>query len=155
MDLPARTITGAGRKRESCEISGLCNSTVASEVKDAPIPKKVSKSSLILDLTRTAVAHHEESIAFERMSFDYQRETRKEDIERSNDRDVPEVDYRERVDIRDQERYDAEQARLVLEQARLVSAQKNATDFNLTLGGFLTSMIAKLLIIYDVFTNYC
>lgn len=78
------------------------------------------------------------------MSFDYQKETRKEDIERSNDRDVREVDYRERVNVRDQERYDAEQARLVLEQARLVSAQNDTKDFNLILGGFLTSMIAKL-----------
>ena len=78
------------------------------------------------------------------MSFDYQKETRKEDIERSNDRDVREVGYRELVDIRDQERYDAEQARLVFEQARLVSAQKDTKDFNLILGGFLTSMIAKL-----------
>ena len=137
-------ITGAGRKRESCEISGFGDSTVASEVEDATVTKKVSKSSLILDLTRTAVAHHEESIAFQRMSFDYQKETRKEDIERSNDRDVREVDYRERLDIRDQERYDAEQARLTLEQARLVSAQNDTKDFNLILGGFLTSMIAKL-----------
>lgn len=71
-------------------------------------------------------------------------ETRKEDIERSNDRDVREVDYRERLDIRDQERYDAEQARLTLEQARLVSAQNDTKDFNLILGWFLTSMIAKL-----------
>lgn len=78
------------------------------------------------------------------MSFDYQMETRKEDIERSNDRDVREVDYRERLDIRDQERYDAEQARLTLEQARLVSAQNDTKDFNLILGWFLTSMIAKL-----------
>ena len=85
-------ITGAGRKRANCEISGLCNSTVASEVEDAPIPKKVSKSFLILDLTRTVVAHHEESVAFQRTSFDYQKETRKENIERSNDRDVREVD---------------------------------------------------------------
>ena len=78
------------------------------------------------------------------MSFGYQKGTRKEDIERSNDRDVREVVYREREDIRDQERYNAEQARLVLEQARLVRAKNNTKDFNLILGGFLTSMIAKL-----------
>ena len=73
------------------------------------------------------------------MSFDYQKETRKEDIERSNDRDVREVDYRERLDIRDQERYDAEQARLTLEQARPVSAQNGTKDFNVILGWFMKS----------------
>ena len=55
-------ITGVGRKRESCEILGLNDSTVVGGVDDAATTKKISKSSLILDLTKTAVAHHEHGI---------------------------------------------------------------------------------------------
>ena len=137
-------ITGAGRKRESCEILGLNDSTVVCGVDDAPTTKKISKSSLILDLTKTAVAHHEESMEFQRMNFEYQKESRREDIDRLNARDVREVIYREQLDIKEQERYTAEQERLALEQTRLISAQNDTKNINAILGGFLTSMLTKL-----------
>ena len=76
--------------------------------------------------------------------FEYQKEARKEDVARLNARDVRKVDYRERLNIRDQERYDAEQTRLAREQIRLISAQNDARNMNDVLGTFLTSIAAKL-----------
>lgn len=137
-------ITGAGRKRESCQILGMHDSTVLGGVDDVSTVKKISKSSLIMDLTKTAVAHHEESMEFQRMNFEYQKESRKEDIERLNARDVREVNYRDQLDIREQGRYNAEQERLALEQTRLITAQEDTKNINAILGGFLTSMLAKL-----------
>ena len=81
---------------------------------------------------------------FQRNHFEYQEEARKEDVARLNARDVRKVDYRERLNIRDQERYDAEQTRLAREQIRLISAQNDARNMNDVLGTFLTSIAAKL-----------
>ena len=109
-----------------------------------PAAKKMYKASLILDLTRTATAHHVENMEFQRSHFEYQKETRLEDLARLNARDVREVDYRERLDVRDQERYETEQIRLAKEQNRLISAQNDARSMNEILGTFLTSISAKL-----------
>ena len=81
---------------------------------------------------------------FQRSHFEYQKETRQEDLARMNARDVREVDYRERLDIRDQERYETEQIRLAKEQSRLITAQNDARNMNEILGTFLTSISAKL-----------
>ena len=137
-------ISGVGRKRESCEILGLNDSTVVGGVGDAPTTKKISKSSLILDFRKTAVTHHEESMEFQKMNFEYQKKSRREDIDRLNARDVREVKYREQLDFREKERYTAEQERLTLEQTRLISAQNDTKNINAILGGFLTSMLTKL-----------
>ena len=130
-------ITGAGRKRESCDMAGLENTVGEGGVLEIPPVKKASKASLILDLTRTAEAHHEESMNFQRSHFEYEKESRLADIKRHEARDEREVEYRERQDIRDQERY-------VAEQARLASAQQDTKDINNVFAGFLTNIIAKL-----------
>ena len=65
-------------------------------------------------------------------------------MERLNARDVREVNYRDQLDIREQGRYNAEQERLALEQTRLITAQEDTKNINAILGGFLTSMLAKL-----------
>lgn len=137
-------VSGAGRKRESCEISALAQSVAEGCMVEAPLAKKVNKASLILDLTRTATAHHVENMEVQRSHFEYQKETRQEDLARMNARDVREVDYRERLDIRDQERYETEQIRLAKEQSRLITAQNDARNMNEILGTFLTSISAKL-----------
>lgn len=137
-------VSGAGRKRESCEMTGLAQSATEGDFEEAPPAKKLNKASLILDLTRSATAHHVENMEFQRNHFEYQKEARKEDVARLNARDVREVDYRERLDNRDQERYDTEQIRLAKEQIRLISAQNDARNMNEVLGAFLTSIAAKL-----------
>lgn len=137
-------VSGAGKKRESCEMTGLAQSGTEGNFEEAPPAKKLNKASLILDLTRSATAHHFENMEFQRNHFEYQKEARKEDVARLNARDVREVDYRERLDIRDHERYDAEQTRLAKEQIRLISAQNDARNMNEVLGTFLTSIAAKL-----------
>ena len=50
---------GTGSKREFCEIEGLRDTAAKEDVGGGPPAKKVSKSSLIIDLTRTAALHHE------------------------------------------------------------------------------------------------
>ena len=137
-------VSGAGRKRESCEISALVQSVAEEGMVEAFPVKKVNKASIILDLTRTATAHHVENMEFQRSHFEYQKETRQEDLARLNARDVREVDYRERLDIRDQERYETEQIRLAKEQSRLITAQNDARNMTEILGTFLTSISAKL-----------
>ena len=130
-------VTGAGRKRECCDIAGLENTVGEGGVSDVPPVKKASKSSLILDLTRTVEVHHEENMNFQRSYFEYEKESRLADIVRHVARDAREVEYRERQDIRDQERY-------VAEQARLASAQQDTKDINNVFASFLTNIIAKL-----------
>ena len=130
-------ISGAGRKRECCEISGFDSTSAGGYVLDPPPVKKASKSSLILDLTRTAAAHHEEVMNFQRSHFEYEKESRQSDVARHSLRDAREVDYRERLDARDQKRY-------INEQNRLASAQQDAKDINNVFAGFLTSIVAKL-----------
>ena len=50
---------GTGSKREFCKIKGLRDTAAKEDVGGGPPAKKVSKSSLIIDLTRTAALHHE------------------------------------------------------------------------------------------------
>ena len=130
-------VSGAGQKRDLCEIAGLDNTMADGGVVDAPKAKKSNKASLILDLTRTAVAHHEENMVFQRSHFEFEKESRLSDITRHAAREEKRVEYRDRQDERDQERY-------VAEQTRLASAQQDTKDINNLLAGFLTSIVAKL-----------
>ena len=50
--------SGAGRKRNACDVDGLNETALLEDFLGSPPAKKVSKSSLIIDLTRTAVLHH-------------------------------------------------------------------------------------------------
>ena len=130
-------VSGAGQKRDLCEIAGLDNTMADGGVVDAPKAKKSNKASLILDLTRTAVAHHEENMVFQRSHFEFEKESRLSDITRHAAREEKRVEYRDRQDERDQERY-------VAEQTRLASAEQDTKDINNLLAGFLTSIVAKL-----------
>ena len=130
-------VSGVGRKRELCEIAGLDNTMAEGGVVDVPKVRKPNKASLILDLTRTAVAHHEENMLFQRSHFEFEKESRLSEITRRAASEERRVEYRDRQDERDQERY-------VAEQSRLASAQQDTKDINNLLAGFLTSIVAKL-----------
>lgn len=84
---------GTGSKREFCEIEGLRDTAAKEDVGDGPPGEKVSKSSLIIYLTRTATLHHEESIAFNRVTFEYQKQTRIDDMVKREDRNLREIEY--------------------------------------------------------------
>ena len=97
--------TGGGdRKRGSCNVDGLNNDALADDL-GAPTAKKVTKSSLIIDLTKTSIQQHEELIAFNRSNVEYQKEIRSEDIARRHGRDIRELQYREKQDLIVQQRY--------------------------------------------------
>ena len=132
-------ISGVGRKTDLCEIAGLDNTMAEGGVVDVPKVEKPNKASLILDLTRTAVAHHEENMVFQRshFEFEFEKESRLSEISRHAAREERRVKYRDRQDEKDQERY-------VGEQTRLTSAQQDTKDMNNLLAGFLTSIVAKL-----------
>ena len=51
--------SGTGSKREFCKIEGLRDTAAKEDVGGGPPAKKVSKPSLIIDLTRTTALHHE------------------------------------------------------------------------------------------------
>ena len=113
-----------------CEIAGLDNTIAEGGVVDVP---KVKKSNL----TRTAVAHHEGNLVFQRSHFEIEKESRLSEISRHAAREERRVEYRNRQDERDQERY-------VAEQTRLAIAQQDMKDINNLLAGFLISVVAKL-----------
>ena len=97
--------TGGGdRKRGSCNVDGLNNDALADDL-GAPAAKKVTKSSLIIDLTKTSIQQHEELMAFNRSNVEYQKEIRTEDIARRHGRDIRELQYREKQDLIVQQRY--------------------------------------------------
>ena len=68
---------------------------------------------MILDLTRTAVAHQEDNMVFQRSHFEFEKESRLSVISRHAAREERRVEYRDRQDERDQERYVAERTWLV------------------------------------------
>ena len=128
--------SGVGRKRELCEIEGLRDSTITEEDEAEPT-KKPSKSSLIIDLTRTAVHHHEENMAFNKSNFEYQKASRVEDIARREEKYAQEVEYRERQDRINQERY-------MTEQRRLSETRQDNKEIQTTFASVLTTLINKL-----------
>ena len=90
--------SGAGSKREFCQMEGFRESDVQENSTEGGdgAAKKVSKASLIIDLTRTAVQHHEENMTFNKSNFENQKESRLQDIQRREEKDVREVEYREK-----------------------------------------------------------
>ena len=76
-------------------------------------------------------------MVFQRSHFEFEKESRLADITRHAAREEKRVEYRDRQDERDQERY-------VAEQTRLASAQRDTNDINNLLAGFVTSIVAKL-----------
>ena len=76
-------------------------------------------------------------MVFQRSHFEFEKESRLSEISRHAAREERRVEYRDRQDERDQERY-------VAEQTWLVSAQQDTKDINNLLAGSLTSIVAKL-----------
>lgn len=56
--------TGGEKKREYCHVNGLDSSALAEDFLGSPPAKKVSKASLIIDLTKTSIKQHEEMMTF-------------------------------------------------------------------------------------------
>jgi hypothetical protein len=129
--------SGAGRKREFCEIDGLNDTAAEQDGFGAPAAKKVSKSSLIIDLSRSAVLHHQENMAFSKSHFEYQKETRLQDISRRDVKDNREIEYRERQDEINQERY-------LTEQTRLAETRQDNKEMQSTFADILTNLLGKL-----------
>ena len=71
-----------------------------------PPAKKVSKSSLIIDLTRTAAQHHEESMALNKVTLEYEKQIRIDDMVKREERDLREIEYRDKQDSINNERYE-------------------------------------------------
>jgi hypothetical protein len=132
----SESTSGVGRKRESCEIEGL-RDTLESEDVEGPPAKKVSKSSLIIDLTRTAVQQHEENMAFNKSAFEYQKTTRMEDIARKEEKYVREVEYRDKQDKIEHEKY-------VTEQRRLSETRQDNKEMQTTFAAILETLMSKL-----------
>lgn len=122
--------TGAGSKREFCETEGLRDTAAKEDVGGGPPVKKVSKSSLIIDLTRTAAQHHEESMAFNRVAFDYQKQIRIDDMAKREERDQREIEYRDKQDSINNERYE--------------ESRKDNLNIQNTFANILTNLITKM-----------
>ena len=121
--------TGGGdRKRGFCNIDGLNSDALADDL-DAPGAKKITKSSLIIDLTKTSV-QQQEMMAFNRSNFEYQKESSTEDIARRNDRDIREREYREKQDALSQQRY--------------VETREDAKEMQGTFANILKTLVTKL-----------
>lgn len=137
--------SGAGNKREFCEIDGLRDATDKEDLGGREgfggggggAAKKISKSSLIIDLTRTAVQHHEENMAFNKSSFEYMKETRKEDVTRREEKDTREVEYRDKRDNIEQQRY-------VAEQTRLAESRQDNISMQNTFANILEGLLKKM-----------
>lgn len=122
--------TGGGdRKRGSCDIDGLNSDALADDL-DAPAAKKATKSSLIIDLTKTSIQQHEEMMAFNRSNLEYQKESRTQDIARRNDRDIREREYRDKQDTISQQRYS--------------ETREDAKEMQGTFANILKSLVTKL-----------
>ena len=129
--------SGTGSKRNFCEIEGLRDTAVKEDLIAGPPAINVCKSSLIIDLTRTAVLHHEENMAFNSVNFEYQKQSRLDDITRREERDRREVEYRDRQDAVNHQRYNTEQERL---------AEQRRDSFNVqtTSAGILSNLLNKV-----------
>ena len=149
----SESTSGVGRKRESCEIEGL-RDTADNEDVEGPPAKKASKSSLIIDLTRTAVQNHEENMDFNKSNFEFQKATRIEDIARRDEKYVREVfECRDKQDRIDHEKY-------VTEQRRLSETSQDDKKMLTTFAAILTTLMTELnkiktyqsdIIFYEVF----
>ena len=129
--------SGAGRKRNACDVDGLNDTAVLEDFLGSPPPKKVSKSSLIIDLTRTAVLHHEENMAFNKSTLEYQKEIRLQDNTRREDVDYREVKYRKKQDALKQERY-------MTEQTRLAETRQDNREMQATFAGILERLMDRI-----------
>ena len=129
--------SGAGSKRNFCEIEGLQDTVIKEDSVAGPPAVKVSKSSLIIDLTRTAVLHHEENMAFNSTNFEYQKQSRLDDITRREERDRREIEYRDRRDAIDHQRYNAE-------QERLAEQRRDNLNVQTTFAGILSNLLSKV-----------
>ena len=125
--------TGTGSKREFCDIAGLKHTAEKEESDQGPAAKKVSKSSLILDLTQTAIQHHQENMAFNKISFEYMKESRKDDIARRSERENRDAEYRDKQDEIKNEHYTKEQRRLAENQKSNLNFQNSLTNILATL----------------------
>ena len=95
-----------------------------------PPVKKVSKSSLIIDLTRTAAQHHEESMAFSKVAFEYQKQVRINDMAKREERERREIEYRDEQDSINNERYE--------------ESRKDYLNIQNTSANILTNLITKI-----------
>ena len=129
--------TGGDKKRDFCQVIGLDSNALAEDFLGSPPAKKVSKASLIIDLTKTSIKHHEEMMTFNKSNFEYQKEVRMQDIARRESHSKREIEYRDRQDTVNQERY-------LAEQARLVEARQDAKEMQTTFSGILTNLLGKL-----------
>ena len=131
--------SGAGSKRKFCQMDGFQESDVQENSTEGGdgAAKKVSKASLINDLTRTAVQHHEENMNFNKSNFEYQKESRLQDIQRREEKDVREVEYREKKDVIEQQRHHAE-------QTRLAEARQDNINVQITFSNILSSLLKKV-----------
>ena len=129
--------TGGEKKREYCQVNGLDSSALAEDFLGSPPAKKVSKASLIIDLTKTSIKQHEEMMTFNKSNLEYQKEIRMQDIARRESHSKREIEYRDRQDSVNQERY-------LTEQARLVEARQDAKEMQTTFSGILTNLLGKL-----------
>ena len=122
--------TGGGdRKRGSCNTDGLNNDALTEDL-GAPAAKKITKSSLIIDLTKTSIQQHDELMAFNRSNVEYQREITTEDIARRHSRDVRELQYHENQDI------------IVLQ--RYAETREDAKEMQGTFADILKTLMTKL-----------
>ena len=122
--------TGTGSKREFCEIEGLRDTAAKEDVGAGPPVKKVSKSSLIIDLTRTAAQHHEESMAFSKVAFEYQKQVRIDDMAKREERERREIEYRNKQDSINNEQYE--------------ESRKGNLNIQNTFANILTNLIIKI-----------
>ena len=129
--------TGGEKKREYCHVNGLDSSALAEDFLGSPPAKKVSKASLIIDLTKTSIKKHEEMMTFNKSNLEYQKEIRVQDIARRESHSKREIEYRDRQDSVNQERY-------LTEQARLVKARQDAKEMQTTFSGILKNLLGKL-----------
>ena len=127
--------TGGEKKREYCQVNGLDSSALAEDFLGSP-PEKVSKASLIIDLTKTSIKQHEEMMTSNKSNLEYQKRIRMQDIARRESHSKREIEYRDRQDSVNQERY-------LTEQARLVEAGQDAKEMQTTFSGILTNWLGS------------
>ena len=128
--------TGTGSKRDFCDIAGLRNTANKEDSELGPAAKKLSKSSLILDLTQTADQHDQENMAFNKILFDYMKESKNDDIARRDEKENQDFEYRDKQDNIKNDRYATEQSRLTVNQ-------KSNLNFHNALTSILSNLVNK------------
>ena len=129
--------TRGDKKWDICQVNGLDSNALAEDFVGSPPAMKVSKASLIIDLTKTSIKYHKEMVTLNQSNFEYQKEVRMQDIARRESHSKREIEYRDRYDTVNQERY-------LAEQARLVEARQDAKEMQTTFFGILTNLWGKL-----------